>query len=114
MKHQALSILILLSITHQSWADTSTPKQCYPDAISAYQALIKDEQKAKTAVININTASMAELTALTGVGHATAAAIIEYRQINGGFDSVDELLYVKGIGVATLNKNRHRLSVLSH
>ena len=60
-----------------------------------------------------NTDGAAELTSLTGIGHTTAAAIVEYRKANGSFGSVDELLYVKGIGAATLNKNRHRLSVMS-
>lgn len=112
MKRCALSIVILLSIAHQSSANTGLPKQCYPDAISAYEALTKyDRTHAK--IININTASAAELTSLTGIGHTTAAAIVEYRKANGSFGSVDELLYVKGIGAATLNKNRHRLSVMS-
>lgn len=112
MKHQALSILILLSISHQSWADTSTPKQCYPDAISAYQVLVKQERQAQAGVVNINTASAASLVSLSGIGHASAAAIIEYRARHGRFGSVDELAKVKGIGKATIDKNRHRLSVM--
>jgi len=48
--------------------------------------------------INVNTASAAELTALPGVGEAIAQAIVEYRDNNGAFRSVDDLLQVKGIG----------------
>jgi competence protein ComEA len=62
--------------------------------------------------INLNTADAATLDAgLLGIGPAKAQAIVEHRSINGPFASVDELLEVKGIGPATLEKNRDRLSV---
>lgn len=86
--------------------------QCYPDAQSAYYALLAQEkQHAQSDKININTASMGELVTLHGVGAKTAHAIIEYRRTNGAFSSVDELTQVKGIGSKTLEKNRHRLTV---
>lgn len=62
-------------------------------------------------IININTASAAELVALDGIGAARAEAIIEYREAHGGFKSVDELLKVSGIGEKTLEKNRGRITV---
>lgn len=65
---------------------------------------------AKTPVVvgvNINTASAAELAdALNGVGMQKAEAIVAYRTANGAFTSVEQLLEVKGIGEATLSKNR--------
>lgn len=48
--------------------------------------------------INLNDASLEQLQMLDGVGPSTASAIIEYREENGGFASVDELKSVKGIG----------------
>ena len=46
-----------------------------------------------------------------GIGATKAQAIVAYREEHGNFASVDELLEVKGIGEATLEKNRDRLSV---
>ena len=56
------------------------------------------------AAININTASGDELTKFNGVGPATAAKIIDYREANGPFESCKQLDSIKGIGPATLTK----------
>lgn len=48
--------------------------------------------------INLNTASAEELELLDGVGPSTAAAIVEYRQANGAFSTVEDVVNVKGIG----------------
>ncbi|TBN43373.1 helix-hairpin-helix domain-containing protein [Pseudomonas sp. BGI-2] len=48
---------------------------------------------------------------LAGIGEAKAKAIVAYRESNGPFSSVDELLEVKGIGKAILDKNREKLEV---
>jgi competence protein ComEA len=53
-------------------------------------------------MVNINTASQAELEELPGVGPVTATAILQWRTDNGPFTAVDELLEVSGIGDATL------------
>ncbi len=51
-------------------------------------------------LVNINTASLAELDALQGVGPSTAQKIIDYRTENGGFKTIDEIKDVPGIGDA--------------
>ncbi len=62
--------------------------------------------------VDINTASAEELAeALQGVGPSKAEAIVAYRKQNGPFRSVDELVEVKGIGEATVEANRDRLTV---
>ncbi|WP_241521211.1 ComEA family DNA-binding protein [Kineobactrum sediminis] len=62
---------------------------------------------AQNQMININTADAATLAAgLQGVGVARAEEIIRYREAYGVFSSPDELTDVKGIGQATLDRNR--------
>ena len=61
-------------------------------------------------VININTASEAQLTQLDGIGAKKAQQIILYRQMMAPFAKADDLANVKGIGKATVDKNRHRIT----
>src|SRR5699024_12738858 len=49
-------------------------------------------------LISLNTATVADLVTLPGVGEKTAQAIIDFRESNGGFSTVEDLLQVKGIG----------------
>ena len=63
------------------------------------------------AEVNINTATQAELEALQGIGPAKARAIIEYREKNGAFNSVDSLIGVEGIGQGTMNQLRDSITV---
>ncbi len=66
--------------------------------------------KTNASPVNINQADEFGLSAaLIGVGPAKAKAIVEYRKQNGAFKRVDDLVLVKGIGPATLEKNRDRL-----
>jgi competence protein ComEA len=62
-------------------------------------------------LININSATAAELEALSGIGEVLAATIVEYRTQNGPFASVDDLLDVSGIGPATLEEIRDQVTV---
>ncbi len=57
--------------------------------------------------VNINTASAEEIAeSLNGVGLSKAALIVEYREANGPFSHLDELVNVKGIGIRTIDKNK--------
>jgi competence protein ComEA len=48
--------------------------------------------------LNLNTATVADLQALPGVGAATAKLIVAHREKNGGFKKIEELMNIKGIG----------------
>ena len=61
--------------------------------------------------ININRAEAWLLEALPGIGETRAQAIIDYRNQNGAFHNINELLKVKGIGVATYEQIKHLITV---
>lgn len=82
------------------------------ESSAAPQPAVVEAPAAPAAKVNLNSADAETLAReLNGIGETKAHAIVEYRQANGAFESVDELLEVKGIGEATLEKNRERLTV---
>lgn len=62
-------------------------------------------------VINVNTANRAQLESLPRIGPVLAGRIIEYRDKNGGFKRVDDLVNIKGIGDKTLERLRPYVTV---
>lgn len=62
--------------------------------------------------VDINTASAEQLAeALDGVGPAKSEAIVAYREENGDFEHIDELVNVRGIGLRTVDQNRERVEL---
>ncbi|MDU7709940.1 MAG: helix-hairpin-helix domain-containing protein, partial [Clostridium sp.] len=59
--------------------------------------------------ININTAAKEELKTVPGIGDAKADSIISYREANGGFQTVEELMQVEGIKEGVFNKIKDRV-----
>jgi competence protein ComEA len=65
---------------------------------------------AENAPVDVNTATAEQLAeALVGVGESKAEAIVAYREENGPFRHIDELINVRGIGMATVDNNRDRI-----
>jgi comEA protein len=85
MQHRRLLTLILVALTVTAVAGTADCSQ-------------------PSGVVNINTASSEELELLPRVGPALAGRIIEFREANGPFQTVDEILAVKGIGETSFEK----------
>ena len=84
------------------------PSGLAAQSTAATQAPVKG---AATAVVNINTASAAELDVLPGIGAKTAARIVEYRQKNGPFKKIEELMNVRGVGEKNFLKLKAQISV---
>ena len=109
MQNTYLTSLIFAFLTTLSVTTTAAPsiKPEAPTPITAQ--MTKVEQSTK---VNLNTADAETLRRdLFGIGAAKAKAIVAYREGNGPFTSVDELLEVKGIGKALLEKNRDRVVI---
>jgi competence protein ComEA len=61
--------------------------------------------------LNLNSATLPQLEALPGVGRSTAERIIEYRQKNGGFKRIEDLMNVRGIGEKNFLKLKPLITV---
>ena len=79
-----------------------------PDDSSSSEA----PEEAQAGKININSATVAQLDSLSGIGPTKAQAIIDYRNQNGPFSTVDDLLNVPGIGPKTLETIRDQITVI--
>ncbi|HEM6237816.1 TPA: helix-hairpin-helix domain-containing protein [Streptococcus suis] len=76
---------------------------------TASSAMSQEEKS--TSLVNLNTATEADLQTISGIGSKRAADIIAYREANGGFKSVDDLNNVSGIGDKTMESIRPYVTV---
>lgn len=80
------------------------------EEIEEYVLIEEKYEQDYSDVVNINTASKEELTSLEGIGEKTAERIIEYRESNI-FDSLEEIMEVKGIGEGKFEKIKEKICV---
>lgn len=109
------------SMQHTQWLNSSKRVKQWLIALcfalllpctSVYATESTDQLEGIEVSVNINTASAEELaTLLNGVGEKKAQAIIEYREQHGEFQSTEQLVEVKGIGPALLERNRSRIQL---
>jgi competence protein ComEA len=71
----------------------------------------KNSVKKYSGIVNINRATKAEFDSLVGIGPVIAGKIVTYRNQNGSFMAIDDLLKVSGIGAKTLERIRPRLTL---
>jgi len=74
----------------------------------SFGSLVTAQEQGK---ININSASVEQLSELKGIGPAYAQRIVEYREKNGSFEKPEDILKVQGIGQKTLEANIDRIVV---
>src|SRR5258707_1305928 len=98
----------LLSIVPTSWLLGAFPAAAGKAKSTARPAAAKP---ASTAIVNLNTATAADLEGLPGIGAKTAARIVEYRQKNGPFKKIEELMNVRGVGEKNFLKLKPQLTV---
>ena len=91
-----------------AWGQQQMPK---PAVSSSTSAVTPAPTAAETTLVNINSADEATLMAVKGIGQTRARAIIEYRQKNGPFKSIDDLTKIKGIKNKSLQKFKNQLTV---
>lgn len=78
-----------------------------PEAV----ATISSDKDEDVSIININTADKEQLEEIPGVGPVTAERIIDYREENGYFKSIEELKNIKGIGEKTFENMKDKVTV---
>jgi competence protein ComEA len=97
MRRVFLLFLFLGSLSSGSYAQTATAAK----TVAAKPATI----------VNVNTATASDFESLPGIGPKVAARIVEYRQKNGPFKKIEELMNVQGIGEKSFLKLRGQLTV---
>jgi competence protein ComEA len=94
-----LAVLLVVGLSTAAGAAQDTPRRSSASPASA------------SAPINLNTATVAQLETLPGIGKATAERILEYRQKNGSFKKVEDLMNVRGVGEKSFLKLKPLITV---
>jgi competence protein ComEA len=74
-------------------------------------SLKEEEAQAKLGLVNINTADITELTTISGIGESRAKAIIDYREKNGAFSSIEDIKNVDGIKDGLFSKIKDKITI---
>lgn len=106
MRNVLLSSVLSVLLATASLTAVANPAGAEATAPAAGQAQQLSDK------VNINTADALTLQKeLSGIGLNKANAIVAYRESNGNFTSVDELIEVSGIGKTLLDRNRDKLAI---
>lgn len=109
MRNTVLNYLLLPLFAGLSFSISAAPATA---TVPKEPVPLVSQVQAPSAMVNLNTADALTLQKeLNGIGKAKAEAIVAYREAHGAFASVDELLEIKGIGNALLERNRDKVTV---
>lgn len=112
MRKTVLNYLLLPLFTALPLALNAAPASVSEPATMSAITQVQGPSQSQSGKIDLNDADALTLQQnLQGIGVTKAEAIIAYRDANGPFHSVDELLEIKGIGKALLDRNREKLVV---
>lgn len=113
MRNTVLSYLLLPLFAGLSFSLSAAPNAgAAPVELVSTSVVTQQPVSEQSAKTNLNTADAQTLQReLTGIGRAKAEAIVAYREAHGAFTSMDEILEVKGIGTALLDRNRGKLTL---
>ncbi|MNJ09913.1 ComE operon protein 1 [compost metagenome] len=107
MRNTVLSYLLLPLLASATFSISAAPATT---AVATPPPIVATQQEAPR--LDLNTADAITLQSnLSGIGKTKAEAIVAYREEHGAFASVDELLEIKGIGKALLDRNREMLTI---
>jgi len=110
MRNNVLSYLLLPLFTSLSFSLSAAPASA--TAVAEPVPIVAQAEAQQAPRLDLNNADALTLQKeLNGIGKAKAEAIVAYREANGPFASVDELLEITGIGNALLERNRDKLMV---
>lgn len=95
-----------IKIENDAYVDKSTTVKDINNNVSSNNSTKTNNTSKKDtpSVVSINTATKSELMTLNGIGETKAKLIIEYRENNGGFKSIEEIKNIKGIGDSIYSK----------
>ena len=102
--HRLIFALVILAVAVTASPTASAAQGAKSSAAAKAGATATDP-------VNLNAATVAQLQALPGVGASTAQRIVDYRQKNGSFKKLEELMNVKGIGEKSFLKLKPLITV---
>lgn len=91
--------------------EVTTPCVCEDVNSACIENNINKENNQTSEKININTATQEELTSLSGIGESKAKSIIKYREENGNFKSIEDIMKVSGISENLFAKIKENITV---
>ena len=102
MNRFALALVVALVFAFVGSASANPQRSAKPPAAGSV---------APAAVINLNSATATQIATLPGIGQKTAELVVQYRQKNGPFKKIEEIMNVKGIGEKSFLRIKDRLTV---